>query len=268
LDLNVEIEGAPDAPAVVFLHGVTGSARTYAWLRPDDLGGRRLVRLDLRGHGATEHAPGTYRVGPYVDDVVAALRGLDGPSPVLVGHSLGGVIAWTIAQRHPELISAAFLEDPPLFFADPAEAPKNEALPKFQGLRAAVVAWREAGLDEAAVADQIAAGPGGDQLAEGAAASRAYALLSMDIGVLDAAIDNTTLEDADLVAPVGVPVFVLAGDETAGGAFQARHIDRIAGSHPDVEVLAVPGASHFIHDEARSRDTYLRALASFVERFG
>jgi pimeloyl-ACP methyl ester carboxylesterase len=268
VDLNIETEGAPGAPAVVLLHGVTGSARTYAWLHPDDLGGRRVVRLDLRGHGASAHAPGTYRVGPYVDDVVAALRGLDGPPPVLVGHSLGGVIAWTIAQRHPDLIAAAFLEDPPLFFADPAEAPRNEALPKFQGLRDAVMAWREAGLDEEAVATQIAAGPGGDELADGAARSRAYALLSMDIGVLDAAIDNTTLEDADLVAPVGVPVFVLAGDETAGGAFQARHVERLKGSHPQVEVTPVPGASHFIHDEARSRDTYRRELAAFVDRFG
>jgi len=268
MELNVEIEGPSDGPAVVLLHGVTGSAQTYAWLKPEDLGGRRIVRIDLRGHGASPHAPGTYRVGPYTDDIAEVLRQLDGPPPVLVGHSLGGVIAWTVAQRHPDLIAAAFLEDPPLFFADPAEAPTNEALPMFEQLRAVTLGWREARVPPEEVAAQIAAGHGGERLAEGAAPSRAHALLAMDVGVLDAAIDNTTLEDADLDAPVGVPVRVLAGDETAGGAFKARHVERIAASHPEVEVVAVSGASHFIHDEAHTRETYRQELAAFVERFG
>jgi pimeloyl-ACP methyl ester carboxylesterase len=268
MDLHVAVDGPADAPAVVFLHGVTGRGETYAWLRPEDLGGRRLVRVDLRGHGASPHAPGSYRIDPYTEDVAAVLRGLDGPPPVLVGHSLGGVVAWTVAQRHPDRIAAAFLEDPPLFFADAAEAPTNAALPMFTALRDAVQGWRDAGLSADEAAARIAAAPGGDQLADGAALVRARSLLAMDMGVLDAAIDNTTLADADLEAPVGVPMFVLAGDETTGAAFHARHVERLAASHPDVEVVVVPGASHLIHDETRSRETYLRELAAFVDRFG
>jgi pimeloyl-ACP methyl ester carboxylesterase len=268
VELNVAVDGPADAPAVVFLHGVTGGADTYAWLRPEDLGGRRIVRVDLRGHGASPHAPGPDRIGPYTDDVAAVLRSLDGPPPVLVGHSLGGVVAWTVAQRHPDLIAAAFLEDPPLFFADPAEAPTNAALPMFAALRAAVLDWRDAGLSHEEVAARIASAPGGDQLADGAAHVRARNLLAMGMGVLDAAIDNTTLEDADLEAPVGVPMVVLAGDEPAGAAFHRRHVERLAASHPDVEVIVVPGASHLIHDETRSRETYARELAAFVQRFG
>lgn len=266
MDLHVEVDGAAEAPSVVFLHGVTGSGRTYAWLRPQDVGGRRLVRVDLRGHGASPHAPGTYRIGPYTDDVVAVLRAVGGPPPLLVGHSLGGVVAWTIAQCHPELIAAAFLEDPPLLYADPAEAPTNPAVPVFGQLRAAVVAWREAGLTEPEVAERIAAAPGGDRLAAGAALVRAYGAMSMDIGVLDAAIDNTCLDDADLQAPVGAPMRILAADDAAGAAFPTRHQERLAASHPDVEVEVVTGASHLIHDEAGSRETYRRELAAFAER--
>lgn len=90
----------------------------------------------------------------------------------------------------------------------------------------------------------------------------------MDLGVLDAAIDNTALEDADLEAPVEVPMLALAGHETAGATFHARHVQRLAASHPDVGVAVVAGASHLIHDEARTRGTYRAALADFVERYG
>jgi alpha-beta hydrolase superfamily lysophospholipase len=135
-------------------------------------------------------------------------------------------------------------------------------------LRDAVQGWRGAGLSADEAAERIAAAPGGDQLAEGVARVRADNLLSMDMGVLEAAIDNTTLADADLDAPVGVPMRVLAGEEETGAAYNARHLERLAASHPDVEVVVVPGASHLIHDETRSRDVYMRELAAFVERYG
>ena len=45
-----------------------------------------------------------------------------GTPAVLVGHSLGGVVAWWLAQKHPGHVIAAFLEDPPLFAAEASEA--------------------------------------------------------------------------------------------------------------------------------------------------
>jgi pimeloyl-ACP methyl ester carboxylesterase len=112
----------------------------------------------------------------------------------------------------------------------------------------------------------VAAAPGGQLLCEGGAECRGYALLAMDMEVLDATIDNSIIADADVQAPVGVPVLILAGDEAAGAAFHTRHAARLAVSHPDVEVVVVPGASHLIHHEQRSRDAYVRELAAFVER--
>ena len=46
--LHVEVEGPPDGPPVVFLHGVSGSLRTYAWLTGAITEGRRIVGA-LRG---------------------------------------------------------------------------------------------------------------------------------------------------------------------------------------------------------------------------
>ena len=55
-----EVAGPVDGPPVMFLHGVTASARTWAWL-PDEIArGRRVVLVDLRGHERSDHAPGSY----------------------------------------------------------------------------------------------------------------------------------------------------------------------------------------------------------------
>ena len=82
----------------MFLHGGGGSGRTYRWLERDG-----AIRLDFRGHGESERAPGTYRIADYVEDV-GVLRA-DRPA-ALVGHSLGGVVAWSVAQQGPDLVTA------------------------------------------------------------------------------------------------------------------------------------------------------------------
>jgi esterase len=140
--LHIEVAGPPEGVPVVFLHGVSGSMRTYAWLTGAITEGRRIVRLDLRGHGRSEHAPGTYDVDRYGEDVVDVLRETVGRPAVLVGHSLGGVVAWWVAQRHPELVVAAFLEDPPLYMGERDAHEDNGAVPIFGAILAAVERWK------------------------------------------------------------------------------------------------------------------------------
>ena len=104
--LNVEVEGTEDGPVVAFLHGVSGSSRTYGWLPREITDGRRIVRIDLRGHGDSDHASGTYLLHAYGGDVAAILREVGGGPAVVVGHSLGGSTGWWLAQNEPELLAA------------------------------------------------------------------------------------------------------------------------------------------------------------------
>jgi esterase len=270
--LHVEVDGPPDGAPVVFLHGVSGSMRTYAWLTGAITEGRRIVRLDLRGHGGSEHAPGTYDVDRYGEDVVDLLRETVGRPAVLVGHSLGGVVAWWVAQRHPELVAAAFLEDPPLYMGEPAEHEDNGAVPVFRTVLDVVARWHSEGVTAEAAAAQLAAAPfgpdrsrtAGDVLCDDAPRARAEGMLRMDPGVLEGAADGSTLAGTDTTAPVNVPVSVLAADDAMGAAFPTRHAERLMISHPDVEIVRVPGAGHGIHDEREHRGAYVDALARFL----
>ena len=88
---------------VVLLHGLNGLA--HAW---DDVGASllknfRVVALDLRGHGDSDKPFGTYRLEDYVSDVLGVVDQLGLCQPVLVGHALGGRIAFGYAVSHPEM---------------------------------------------------------------------------------------------------------------------------------------------------------------------
>jgi esterase len=272
--LHADVEGPDDAPVVVFLHGVSGSARTYDWLPPAITDARRIVRLDLRGHGESSHAPGTYLIDRYGADVAEVLRRLADRPAVLVGHSLGGVAAWWVAQRHPELVAAAFLEDPPLYMGEPAEHERNEIARLFPLVRDQAAQWQRDGIDVATAAGLIAEAPFGpdpslrtrDAVHDDAIRSLADGLLRMDPAVLTGAADRSTLAGTDTTSPVTVPVLILAADDAMGAAFPSRHEQRLAATHPSVEVVRVTGAGHGLHRERASRDTYVAQLRRFLER--
>jgi pimeloyl-ACP methyl ester carboxylesterase len=258
---------------VVFLHGVAGSRATYGWL-PSSLAGNEVVRPDFRGHGAAEWTPGAYLMADYVADAVDVLRSV-GPA-VLVGHSLGGVVAWWAARLVPEFVLGAFLEDPPLYMGEPDEHRLNTGIPHFRHLRSSVPAWQAEGISEATAIARLAAEPFapdpssrvGDVLTEEALAARAYALLHLDPTVLDSVIDGTLMAATDTVSPVAVPVRVLAADDALGAAFPSRHEELLAASHPAVSVVRLAGAGHSIHDERAHRSAYLEQVEAFIAEVG
>jgi pimeloyl-ACP methyl ester carboxylesterase len=104
--------GALPAAPVVLLHG--GSAHAYWWdLFADGIADRyHVYALDLRGHGDSEHCRlPAYRVGDYVRDLAAFIDLMALRSVMLVGHSLGAMIATAYAASVPERIRSLVVVD-------------------------------------------------------------------------------------------------------------------------------------------------------------
>ncbi len=270
--LNVEVDGPDDGPPVLFLHGVQSNAETYGWLPAAVTDGRRVLRLDHRGHGRSAQ-PGSYALDDYYADVVAVLERVAGRPAVVVGQSLGGVLAWRLAQQRPDLLHAAFAEDPPLFMSVPEVFAASAIPAMIADLERMVAGWKAERLDEAAVLRRYASSPVApgaseiqtDLFHDDAIAAQARAFLQLDPGVQVTARDNRMLVGLDVDGPIQVPMLILAADEACGGVFRAVDAERLATTHPEVDVVALEGATHRIHSQRQHRAEYTRLLARFLD---
>ncbi len=92
--------GAGDATPVVLVHGITESAVSWDPLIPPLNATRRVVALDLRGHGRSGTAD-RYDLEAMAGDVAAVSAALGLDAPHLVGHSLGGAVVSAAGAAMP-----------------------------------------------------------------------------------------------------------------------------------------------------------------------
>ena len=119
-DMAYAATGPSTRPAVVMLHGLSDSWRSFEPVFAALPGDVRAVAVSLRGHGDSGHPARGYDLTSLADDVVHLLHRLGLDDVVLVGHSLGAGVALQVARRCPPRLRALILVGG---FATPADNP-------------------------------------------------------------------------------------------------------------------------------------------------
>lgn len=266
------IETGQAEPALVILHGITGSHTSFLHLIPALAQQAHVYALDLRGHFQSSHVPGTYQLADYGRDVVAFLQSVVQQPVILAGHSLGGMVALWAAAHAPEWVLGVFLEEPSLFIFEPPRLQGSRFYSLFTVLRQQLRQYHDSGgaLEYmVAVLGQFPANAeqtmleavGPEQVHQ-----QAMELHQMDPTVLDHAIDGLILgsEDPDtILRQVRCPAALLAGQVEFGGALSAGDVQRFRLGLASCSATVIEGAGHLIHREQPA--AYLHALQRFVD---
>lgn len=115
VDLDVQVAGSRDRPAVILLHGFPESHRTWRGIVPDLARDHFVLAPDQRGYARSSKPQGVEHYAP--DRIVADLLALAGHYGIdrftLVGHDWGGAIAWMAALQHPQAVERLVIVNAP-----------------------------------------------------------------------------------------------------------------------------------------------------------
>lgn len=100
------VDGPPDGPVVILLHGFPELNVSWRSQVPAlAAAGYRVLAPNQRGYAGSVRG-GSYATADLAEDVVAMLDAVRAERAVVVGHDWGGGVAWTVAHLHPDRVAA------------------------------------------------------------------------------------------------------------------------------------------------------------------
>ncbi|MFT7867146.1 MULTISPECIES: alpha/beta fold hydrolase [Amycolatopsis] len=144
LDVNgirLHYEDAGTGPALLLLHGWGTSGRVWTSCLPDLVRDHRVVTLDWRGCGRSDHPAEGNTIDGVTADLATVIETL-GIKPTVVGSSIGGVFATELALARPDLVERVVAVDSPGYW------PATGMLDKVQDLRKRLVDDRVGTLED------------------------------------------------------------------------------------------------------------------------
>lgn len=240
---------------LVCLHGISSNSRS--WQRQlEMLAGRyRVIAWDAPGYGQSDDPPGPLPMGWYADQLAGLMDALNLEKAVIVGLSMGGVLAQEFYRRHPGRFLALALSDTN---TGGGARPPAERQARLEGRLKALA---ELSLPE--MARQRAPNLLSPEPAPGLVAEVETMIRELHpTGYRDMVLALDAADTREVLPTVAVPALVMWGEQ-----------DRVT-PRPEAEVLRqnipgaafeiIPGAGHLSNLE--QPDAFNRALTAFVDK--
>lgn len=252
--LNVVESGNKAGPAVVMGHSLACSHMMWDPQMPVLEDDYRVVRIDMRGHGASDAVAGPYSLDDLADDVIGVMDALDIKRAHWVGLSIGGMYGQNLLLRYANRFDSAVLADTMSQMPDAAQSMWDERIKMVteNGMDAVVDATMERWFTEEY---RAAAAPG-------LAAIREQILSTSVEGFVGCCHAIRGLNNLERLPEIEHPVSVIVGEQDMGtpvSANEAIH-DRIGGS----ELTIIENAAHISNVEQAKifNDTLMTFLNS------
>lgn len=241
-----------NGPQILLIHGIGSSSGDFANVVPALSEFCQPITLDLRGHGDSSRPNRGYHYDDYIRDLDRVLEELDLEHPIVLGHSLGGIITLLWAGAHPETAQAFIVEDSPLrsgaSFASFFDGwltlnalPEDQVRTWYTGENPS---WSDAILNQ-----------------------RAHDMVNTSRTAIeelrDLSLSGQGLDTAGDLSMITVPLLFLHGDPDAGSMVHPDDLVAFDAQVPQAEIVRIAGAGHNIH---RSHaEEWMEQVRRFVE---
>jgi len=254
--LGIHYEDRGSGSPVVLLHSFLCSGAMWGPQLEPLAAGRRVINVDLRGHGESDPVRVPFDLDGMLDDVVAVLDHAGVERAAWAGLSVGGMVALRAALRHRDRVSALLLLDSDAG----AERGRRRLEYRLLGVIARLLGVRP--LRGRIAAQMFGASTLRERPAlvdEWCDRFEAADLPSM-LHVLDALIARETLFGQ--TGAIDVPALVLVGEEDA--SLPPALSRRLAEALPHATLEVIPGAGHL--SALEQPEAVTRAMLGFLER--
>lgn len=239
-------------PDVILVHGIGSSSADFNPVIPAMSEFASPIAIDLRGHGASNKPVSGYHYQDYVRDLEAVLKHLALERPIVIGHSLGGIITLMWAAMNPDTARALIIEDSPLRSGE--------------DFREAFDGW----LTLNALPQEVARAWYADKnphWSEELLNQRSFDMVNTARAAIEelrtTSLANEGLDAFNGLGAITAPLLFLQGDPEAGSMVNPEDILSLQNLLPQMEVEQFPGAGHTIH---RSHpDAWLLHVKRFIE---
>jgi 3-oxoadipate enol-lactonase len=237
--INYELSGAADGPAVVLHHPLATNLSCWDELTAALEEKYRVLRLDARGHGASDAPSGAYAFETLAKDVVDLMTACGMDKASFLGLSMGGMVGQYLGLLHPERFNCLLLVSTSSRIPDEAQTIWDQriAAAKSEGMASQVDGAMQRWVSPRALKENAA-------LVE---RLRKMILGTPVDGYLGWCQAIRGLNVTSRLGAIELPTRVIVGEldpATPVAASQAIH-DAIPGS----DLVVVPGVSHMLHNE-------------------
>lgn len=259
-------------PPLLLFHGVLRSWNDFLNVCPSLTTTWQVCGLDHRGHGRSERVAGDYRVVDYVEDAVHVVSTSFDQPVVLVGHSLGALVAASVAAELPDHVRAVVLEDPPWTLLGP-DIERTSYFSMFAGLRELLREPHSVDHLAALMAQIVIRTPGqpgenrlGDLRDAVSLRYSAKCLTQLDPAVLDVLVAGRWMEGYDhrqILPRVECPALLMQGNVELGGMLPDDEAREAAALLPRSTHVRIVEVGHSIHQ--MQADSWQRFVLGFLE---
>lgn len=273
VSLNYVEKGVSDI-SILLLHGGSSRWQTFKDIIDDLSVDFHVYALDLRGHGKSDRTENNYKIQDYVPDIIEFIEKCIKEPTIVIGHSLGGMIAILLAAYYPDKVKALIVGDPPISL----DVLRNHS----ESQKEMVMLWREwsknLSLDEIVKklkAMQVPV-PGGERTVSAAEAYgenhpwfefMAENLKQNDPNMLTSIIDdfdNTYKEyDVERLFPlIKCPTLIVRGDSNQGSLIRDTDISLIESLNNNVKHVEIKGVGHALY--MQDKQSFIDAILPFL----